>query len=293
MTRTGYAPGKIILLGEHAVVFGETALAAALPFGVRVRVDERPSGGFELVAPEAPADDPRVAQAVALVGRELGIRAGRIEVQSELPGGGGLGSSAAFAVAMCRALAPRPLSDAEVNRISLLSEQLFHGTPSGVDNAVCCEGGIVRFRRGPPASVTRLACPRPLRLVVAFTGKARQTSAKVASLRRLVDEAPTRWLPLVARLGALADGGAGDVAAGALGALGERMDEAHGLLARCGLSSAELDEIVAVAKGAGALGAKLTGAGGGGAAIALVDDPGRVVQALEARGYATRTVEVA
>jgi len=290
--RTGHAPGKVILLGEHAVVFGETALAAALPFGVTVNAEPRSSGGLELHSADAPADDPRVREAVALLARELGVEHARIDVETRLPVGGGLGSSAAFAVALCRALSPQPLPVEELNRIAMLSERLFHGTPSGVDNAVVCHGGIVRFRRGPPAETRRLQPARPLPLVVALTGRSRRTSGAVASLRQRVEADPTRWTPVVQRLGTLAEEGAVAVESGDLAGLGARMDEAHALLASCELSCPELEAIVTAARGAGALGAKLTGAGGGGSAVVLAPDPAPVAAAIAAAGFVTRIVSV-
>jgi mevalonate kinase len=288
----GTAPGKVILLGEHAVVFGETALAAALPFGVTVRATRQESGGIVLVGAGVPVNDPRISEALAVIARHVGVTHARLEVESELPIGGGLGSSAAFAVAVCRALADGPLSMDEVNRIALESERIFHGTPSGVDTAVSCHGGIVKFRAGPPSSIERVAAARPLPMVLAFTGRARQTSAKVAGLRKLVAENPSKYRPIVTRLGALAEAGEADVRTGDHGALGAKMSEAQELLAACGLSCEELETIVAVAVKAGALGAKLTGAGGGGAAMALVDDPAPVIAALTAAGFQTRFVEL-
>jgi mevalonate kinase len=288
----GTAPGKVILLGEHAVVFGQTALAAALPFGVTVRAARAAAGGIVLSGAGVPTGDPRVQEALSLIARQVGVAHARLEVESELPVGGGLGSSAAFAVAVCRALAETPLELAELNRIALESERIFHGTPSGVDNAVTCHGGIVRFRSGPPPLTERVVAGRPLPMVLAFSGRARQTSAKVAGLRRLVDEEPSKYRPIVERMGALAEGGAVDVRAGDLGALGARMSEAHRLLVACGLSCEELDVIVAAAVEAGAVGAKLTGAGGGGAAIVLAPEPAPVVAALEKLGFRTRLVEL-
>ena len=116
----------------------------------------------------------------------------------------------------------------------------------------------------------------------------RETAAVVQELAEDADVGEDRPL-----LRALAEAGAGDVASGALAALGSRMDEAQALLASCELSSPELDAIVAAAKGAGALGAKLTGAGGGGSAIALCDDAAPVVVAIEALGFGARVVELA
>lgn len=287
----GRAPGKLILLGEHAVVFGQTALAAALPFGVTVEAFPAESGGIRWSGSEVPKNDLRVEASLALLARETGVEHAELRVTSELPVGGGLGSSAAFAVAVCRAFAPQ-WDDSEVNRISLLSERLFHGTPSGVDNAVCTAGGIITFRRGEPPYIERLRVSRKLPIVIGLTGRTRQTSTNVLSLRQRVEAEPERWMPVVERLGALAEGGAKELISGAFESIGARMDEAHSLLSSASLSSPELDEIVRAAKSAGALGAKLTGAGGGGAAIALTLDPDRVAKAIEARGFAARVVEL-
>jgi mevalonate kinase len=114
----------------------------------------------------------------------------------------------------------------------------------------------------------------------------------VQSLRQRVEEEPGRWRPLVERLGELAEAAVGDVRLGRLEALGAHMDEAQAGLASASLSSPELDAIVAAARQAGALGAKLTGAGGGGAAIALVREATPVVRAIEGLGFAARAVEI-
>lgn len=287
MSAVGFAPGKIILLGEHAVVFGHPALAAALPQGVRVELDAAQS--FEISGVGVPVDDPRVLVAAREIGAAFGITGARVRVTSELPTGGGLGSSAAFAVALARgvaALAGRVGCEPEIEEAAFIAERLFHGRPSGVDHTTCARGGVVLFRKGPPTRVEQVSVARSLPLVVASTGKARSTATKVAGLARLVEEAPARWEPLVARLGALAEAGAKDVERGAIAALGAKFDEAHALLSECGVSCPELDAIVDVARKAGALGAKLTGAGGGGAAIALAPEPGPVIEAIRAAGFA-------
>jgi mevalonate kinase len=291
--RTAEAPGKVILLGEHAVVFGETALAAALPFGVRATVTPMTEGGLRLDAPGVPVDDARVRQAVELLADASGVAHAHIRVESDLPVGGGLGSSAAFSVALVRALATGPVDDERLLRLSLASEALFHGTPSGVDSAACARGGLLRFRRTAEGfDLASIEAARPFTLVVAETGRTRRTSSSVASLRTRVEAEPSRWKPIVARLGSLAEGGISDVEAGRLESLGARMNEAQSLLDECGVSSPELDAIVTAARGAGALGAKLTGAGGGGAALALVVDPVPVVEAIEAKGFRTRVVQL-
>jgi mevalonate kinase len=290
--RTATAPGKVILLGEHAVVFGEPALAAALPIGVQATVTQTTSGGLVIDAPGVPVDDARVQAAVQLMASRTGVEQAHIRVESKLPVGGGLGSSAAFSVALLRALAREPLDDATLIAHSLASEALFHGTPSGVDSATCVHGGLIRFQRGENIDVATVRAARPLMLVVALTGRTRRTISAVQSLRARVEAEPQRWRPTVARLGALAEGGVGDVARGDHASLGARMNEAHAHLSECGVSTPELDAIVAAARAAGALGAKLTGAGGGGAAVALVSDPAPVAEAIRRLGFGCHEVAV-
>lgn len=290
MTATGYASGKVILLGEHAVVFGHSALAAALPFGVRMQASPA-SEGVTLTGKDVPSD-PRVAEATARIAAVMNCSGARVAVASELPAGGGLGSSAAFAVALARALGAlggRVESEKVVEAV-FASERLFHGRPSGVDQAACSQTGVILFRRGEPAEIRTVKPKRCFRLVLGLTGKARLTGSKVASLSVKRAENPACWDPLLERLGVLAEEGAKDLESGDLPSLGQRMNEAHGLLARCELSSPELDEIVRAARNAGALGAKLTGAGGGGAAVALVEEPESVVRAIERAGFETRVV---
>ena len=290
MTVTRSAPGKIILLGEHSVVFGRVALAAALPFGITMRAEHRVEGGIQLTGMGIP-DDPRVHQAAALIGEHLDVAHARVTITSELPPGGGLGSSAAFAVALARSLAA--LSGAELgferlDEIGLQSERLFHGRPSGVDHSVSAREGLIRFWKGPPPRVEPIVAKRPLPIVVALTGQSRDTGYHVTSLVARAAESPHEYEPLIDRLGTLALEGCDDVETGDFDALGQRMNEAHELLKRCGVSRDSLDAITQAARKAGALGAKLTGAGGGGAAIALAPDPEPVLQAIRALGFEAR-----
>lgn len=289
MSAVGTAGGKVILLGEHAVVFGHPALAAALPFGVRMQA--LPASGGVVLVGEAVPDDPRVADAVARIARIVGVTGARVEVASELPAGGGLGSSAAFAVALARALGGLVggISDEQVSQAALASELVFHGRPSGVDHTACARQGMILFRSGEPDEVRAVVPARPLTLVVGLTGRPRSTGEKIASLQAKVEQAPQRWTPVVDRLGALGVEGARAVETGDLSGLGALMDEAHRWLSHCELSCVELEAIVDAAKTAGALGAKLTGAGGGGAAIALVEDPAPVEEAIRRAGFEART----
>lgn len=278
------APGKVLLLGEHAVVYGQPALAAALGRHVFVEVEEDAGGpAVELLAPrnegaQAVAIDtpPELVRAAAAMASVAGAPARfRARVRSELPLGAGLGSSAALGVALARAFSQIAGRDCPPERAELLAlelERVFHGAPSGVDPAVCARGGVILFRRGEPPRIERVSARSPLHLVVALTGVVRGTRSTVLPLSARRAERPDLYDPMLTFLGELALGGAAALERADLQDLGLRFDAAHGVLAAVGVSCPELDCAVAMLRKAGALGAKLTGAGGGGAAIALARD---------------------
>ena len=273
---TGVGFGKIILLGEHAVVYGYPALAAALDRGVTVAPVPTPAGGplrFELRAWSvaiAAGDDHPVARSLVAIADALG--AGRPPVSligdAQIPPGAGLGSSAALAVAVARALIAylkRPVDAAALAQAAGASEALVHGRPSGVDVALAIAGGVGVFRRA--TGLAPLTGVPPLRVLVGPSGAPRSTAAMIdrvaAATGGRADDARLR------ELGALTDAATAALLGADRGALGAAMNRAHDLLADLGVSTAQLDALCAAARAAGASGAKLTGAGGGGAVIAV------------------------
>jgi mevalonate kinase len=277
VTARASAPGKVILLGEHAVVYGHPALAAALERRVHVELAPADDLRVELRAPEGPLNAPaELGRAIS----EMAVRVGvpprlSVRVRSELPLGGGLGSSAALGVALARALsqlAGRECTAETAAELALGFETFFHGAPSGVDPAACAHGGVLLFRRGAPPRVDPVRLARPVALAVALTGVLRGTRSTVLPLSQRRAEKPDLYDPMLAFLGELSRGGAEALARGDLADLGVRFDAAHGVLAALGVSCPELEGAVSALRRAGALGAKLTGAGGGGAAVALARD---------------------
>jgi mevalonate kinase len=263
------APGKVLLLGEHAVVYGHPALAAALDLRVTVEVEPQADvarldlpGGFPVPA--------AVLDAVGKLARAAGHRGGFvIKVRSDLPLGGGLGSSAALGVALARAF--KPGCDAEeATELAMHLERVLHGAPSGVDPAICARGGVIEFIKGDPPRIEEVR--GKAWLCVAPTGIARGTHTTVMPLaqRRAIDPRVDENL---ARLGELARKGRPAFERGDLREMGALFDQAHAILQELGVSCDELDATVAILRKGGALGAKLTGAGGGGAAIGLARDP--------------------
>jgi mevalonate kinase len=284
--------GKIILLGEHAVVHGHPALAGAIDRGVslRARADE----GLRLRVAAwnvdvARGDDHPVARALATIAEELGVDEVALDGDADLPCAAGLGSSAALSVAIARALAAHrgiALDDDRTVALADAGERCFHGNPSGVDVALAARGGIGLYRRG--AGLAPLPA-RPVPVVVGLSGEPRATAAMVARVAAHLVHDRARTGAKLERLGELAGLGAVLVGADQLDAarLGAHFTEAHDLLASLELSTPALDALCASALAAGALGAKLTGAGGGGAVVALA--PGREDQVLEAWAALGRT----
>ena len=270
-TYVGTATGKVIVVGEHAVVYGHRAVAAAVDLYTRVTLRDR-SGPSEIEGTDV--WDARLPDALATLVPPEGVG---VSIESELPVGCGLGSSAALAVAMVRAVAAREgrvATTAECVERGFGVERVFHGNPSGLDHTVSAMGCPVIFRRGERPSPLQLA--RPLRLVVANTGTAGNTAEMVAKVAKRRPEAE------LLRLGAITEMVAARLRRG--DDIGPFIQEAHWLLRRIGVSTRELDELCRAMEAAGARGAKLAGAGGGGVAIALVDESheGSVRQAAEA-----------
>lgn len=291
------AAGKVILLGEHAVVYGRPAIA--VPFsGLRVRVTLTPHSGplriqspaveVDALLPDLPPDHP-LARIVHLTAEHFGfaLPEALLRIESEIPVASGLGSGAAVSTAIVRALAAWYGVEASPEEVSALVyevERIHHGTPSGIDNTVIAHERPIYFVRGQP--------PRPLtvggtfHLLVADSGVASPTREVVLDVRRRWEADPVRYERLFDRVAEQVEAAHRAILEGDLAELGARMDENHRLLQEMGVSSPLLDRLVEAARRAGALGAKLSGAGRGGNIVALVEPETaeRVAEALERAG---------
>lgn len=290
----GRAGGKVILLGEHVVVYGRPAIATGLPLGLEAEVAEGAGPALE----SAHAADPRCATLVRDACVLTGLDPSRVvvRVRSELPPGRGLGSSAALAVATlraCAAAAGRTFAIDDELAHGRALEGVFHGTPSGIDPAAAALGRCFGFVRGEPPTVTPLAPPVPLPLVVAFGARPRDTGAAVGGLRARWEADRATYEALFDAVAAVVARGAESLLRGDLSGLGAAFDENQTLLERLGVSSDEIGMLVAAARTHGALGAKLTGGGAGGAVIALATDPETLAARLvETTGAQTIVVRV-
>nr|WP_225937481.1 mevalonate kinase [Myxococcus sp. RHSTA-1-4] len=279
------------MLGEHSVVYGHPALAGPLSQGVTAR--GVPAKRCQLVLPSTLNRHQRaqLTAAFARAAKVTGEPPLKVSLDADLPLAVGLGSSAALSVACSRLLlkaAGKAPTAKETARVAWEMEQEFHGTPSGVDHTTSVEERLVLYRRKPGTAVGKgrvLACPKPLSVVVALAGERSPTKATVGALRERQARWPERYQRLFKEIGRVASEGAKAVEAGDLAALGDAMNVNQGLLAALGLSSPPLEEMVYRLRGLGALGAKLTGAGGdGGAVIGLFLEPAPAVAKLTALG---------
>lgn len=289
---TSSAPGKVILFGEHAVVYGRPALAAPVTQvqatvwltdsvtdsrietdrGSNIRIEAPDIGlstSLDLLSPDHPLA--AAINAVLSVTNTFPHSPITIHISSTIPVASGLGSGAAVSVALIRALSSFvlcPLPDEQVNALAYEIERLHHGTPSGIDNTVITYARPVYFVRGRPIEILRVGMP--FSLVIGDTGVSAPTKESVGDVRKLWDADQPRWERLFDRAGEIARAARAAIEAGNLPVLGPLMDDNHALLQELTVSSSELDHLVDAARGSGALGAKLSGGGRGGNMIALV-----------------------
>lgn len=283
------APGKIILFGEHAVVYGRPAIAVPLS-EVRATAVVEPNRqqGVQLIAPDLGVKknlaETGPNDALALAVRQVQFAAGlaqlpdiSITVTSDIPIASGLGSGAAICAAIIRALAGylglAHLASSEwISSLTYEVEKIHHGTPSGIDNTVVTyERPVYFIRQQPDNLIETFDIARPLRLLVADTGVRSSTKDVVDDVRRSWQADRRRFERIFDACGEIAVAARAAIEMGDMVQIARLMSANQALLVDMTVSSPELNRLVAVSLNAGALGAKLSGAGRGGNMIALVN----------------------
>ncbi len=249
----GYAPGKAILFGEHAVVYGQPALAVPVTqVHAEARIDKSFSPGIRINAPNillnekvealAPSDPLAATVRNTLTALEAASLSGvTVLVRSSIPVASGLGSGAAVSVAIIRALAKylkRELTDEQVSALAFETEKLYHGTPSGIDNTVVTFAKPVYFVKSQPIQV--LQVKKPFTIVIGDTGIPATTKESVRDVRVQHHKQPERYETLFAAVGSIAKTARQLIESGMPESFGPLMDENHALLRSMGVSSRNL-----------------------------------------------------
>ena len=281
----GIGYGKIIFFGEHFVVYGAPAIAGGISSSAIVEVKKSDKNRI--------ITDQKVVQELSLNGIQrvltsLGVtHKYDVHLKGDLPTYGGLGSSAAFCVALTRAIAQEndvSLTDEEINRHAYEGEKAFHGNPSGIDNIMATYGGVVEFKRGKTQSENKfelLHIKKPLHLVISFSGKYSATAKMVEGVRKFKEQDGLEFSQLMDEYLDLLVEGRKSLENGDIKEIGKLMDSNQSLLSEIGVSDELNDKIIEVAREEDALGAKVTGGGGGGCCIALAKNTAHADQIAE------------
>ena len=280
------APGKIILFGEHAVVYGYPAIAVPID-AVQVRVSILPviienqsiikirniSWHEDIPFTELDEYDP-IRTSVENIYAHINQKPPHFEmtISSSIPIASGLGSSAALAVAITRCMSQFLgiyLSNDEINALAYKSEEIQHGSPSGIDNSVITLGQPILFRKSKPASQIKIK--RSIHIILADTGKRTLTKDVVTFVKKRLEKEPDFINSILVEIGGVVEEAAKALLCGEVKKLGSLMVRNHIALKKLGVSSIELDRLVESAIKNGALGAKLCGGGKGGYMVAICE----------------------
>jgi len=301
---SGY--GKVILFGEHAVVYGTHAIAAPIPIAIQAKVEDE-DDGVHLVIPRWGVEE-RLQKGVdhkhsiynsldlILESLNLSTKDMRIEVYPNVPRAMGLGGSAALAVAIVRALIGHyqiKLTDEEINDLAYQSEKLVHGTPSGIDNTMATFGKFILYKKGKPPLMKEIHAPKPIPIVIGLSGVESLTLKMVSKVRHSWEKNKAMYDQIFNQIDDIALKGVKAIQSYDLSLLGDLMNLNQGLLNALQISTWELEELIEIARENGAIGAKITGGGGGGAMIALCPDSAdKVANAMTNAGYEAMITEI-
>jgi len=289
MMDVGY--GKTILFGEHFVVYGLPAIAAALSDNTTAVVEDGKSG-LEFVdnRPETPGykttkKDEIQRQLNALIEYfkiDLKKTPIKIILGGNLVCASGIGASAALAASIARAMSRKfklNMGDDQINDAAYFSEQAGSGTPSGIDNTCAVFGGFITFEKnlqGGKNKIEKLSVKRPVEIVLANSGITQETKIVVGDVKSLKEKNPQEFEKIFADYRMIFNDAVSEIKNENWKKVGQLMNKNHSLLQKITVSCKELDEMQKIALDAGALGAKLTGTGRGGLLIALT--PGKELQ---------------
>jgi len=294
--------GKTILFGEHFVVYGLQGIAAGLSNSTIATVEKSETFEFVDNRPETPGYKEKKKEEIQ---RQLDALLAyfkidkeknpvKITLSGDLVCASGVGASAALAASIARAFNQElglNLDDEKINEIAYLAEEAGSGTPSGIDNTTSVFGGFITFEKnlsGGPNKIGTLSIGKPVEIVLASTGITQETKAVVGDVRAK-KEADEKWFEETSKqYRETCENGLEAIKKEDWKTVGEMMDKNQALLREIDVSCQEIEDIIKMAKEAGAWGAKLTGTGRGGYVLLLT--PGqelqeKIAKTVEGLGY--------
>lgn len=305
----GFGFGKTILFGEHFVVYGFEGIPCALAQVTTAQVKKIDGEkGYELIdnRPATPGyKEEKKGEYSALIEKLIEYLKIQTKIQITLGGdlyaASGMGASAACAVAIARAINQEfnlNLNDEEINKAAFEGESAGSGTPSGIDNTAATYGGFLLFKKNLDGGANKfelIKTKQPIEIVLGNSGKTALTKEVVGDVKKLKETNPQKMEEIFLAYEKLEKEAVDAIKNYDLKKIGELMDQNHKLLQEITVSCTELDNLIKVAKDAGAIGAKLTGTGRGGMMIALT--PGKelqdnVAKAIQNAGYAATKTQI-
>jgi len=300
------APGKLILFGEHFVVYGLPAIATAIEARTTAIVEKADKYSLEDNRPETPGykvekygqqidSVKRIFKAMRIDPNKTPVK---INLGGDLVAASGVGASAASCSAIAAALNDYfglGFDKEKLNEIAYEGEKGYHGVPSGIDNSCSTFGGFIWFKKElENSTVSHIDLELSLPMVIGNTGITSNTSKVVEEVKKEKEKNPEKFKTIFDMYTGLVGDARAAIERKDLDGIGKLMGKNHGLLRELGVSCKELEELVDIALKNGALGAKLTGTGRGGLMIALVGDQNarKVAAAFENAGYKSQITRI-
>lgn len=293
MKAVAEAPAKVIITGEHFVVHGAWALAAAIPRKTRVVVEA--SERLEVCSNAFPDARSPQLEPFRVVVRGMSEKYSfpaklKATIESGVPGGSGLGSSASSLVALASAVSrynALGLGLGDIVQASMRGERMVHGRPSGIDLEVCARGGVLLFK--PGSDPRRVSFRGKRGILISSSGTSRSSKPQISRVSEAEQRFPDLFAGLARSVSDIGLEAAKRLQEGDMKGLGNIFSLSHAILSGLGVSNEALDRLVDASLSLGSYGAKLTGAGGGGSVVSVAPERKEksVISGLKARGFET------
>jgi mevalonate kinase len=316
----GKGQGKIILFGEHFVVYGLPGIASGIDKFVEVEV-EKLKDSKDIIF-----DDKVFNEKISLINNPENIKIKifntifdktneifskllefnpiefnglKFTIKSNFSPGKGLGYSAALSVAMIKSinnLFNLELTDSQINDLAYLGEKVCHGNPSGIDNACATYGSLIYFEKNNEKNIIKpFKCGKNLYLVLADTGVNHNTKESVENVKKRKEENESSFKKIFSNYKKIVSSAKKELGYGAIIEIGKLMNENQELLKEIGVSCKEADEIIKLCEYENSLAGKVTGAGDGGNVIILCESEKhqeKIISALQRKNYAGIKIKV-